>query len=423
MPGMRNPTSLPLAIALAFLIGLAGAAASSNDDPPIIDHPGLPIGILDPMVASDGQHVYLFGGSAEGSISRNVYQVDPQTLEAEQVGQLPSPRIAGSVAYLQGKFYIFGGANFIGGAPSPSDQIIEYDPQSHQSRSLGLERLPNALFNTAAASDGQRAYIFGGYNLENQDRSDRIIEFDPTRNLNKARYIDTRLPERIHSASAAWDGQRFVIVGGSIGGHVKDTIHHFDPLTRSLSTPDITLPHGVRDAAVVAKDGTTYVFGGATRSDRGVGTDAIIEITDTSVRTIYPNLSSPRWMSGAGIVEDHAYLIAGRTQEDDYSRHVTQVDLARLDELAPSEDTQEEEGQAGEAEADHGEQSADIQAEAPDEKANATSSKGDEDTQVDDPGEDSEQTQPVPAELPGPAALLFVAITGLALGLRRCQRI
>ncbi len=332
-----------LVLALAVVVPVAG-----QDEHPVQSEHTLSVGLMDPMAATDGEHIYLFGGSAEGTPSRDILRIDPETLEPENAGQLPSARLAGSAAYVQGKFYVFGGAE---SGTTATDTIIEYNPGTQQASTLTLARLPHLLINSAAASDGNKAYIFGGYKVDFIERSDRIIEFNPSSTLTQVRTLSSKLPAPVDSAAAAFDGTRFVIAGGQGDhGEVKDSIVRFDASSGAVTTASYTLPEGVRNAGMTAQDGVAHLFGGATRNDRSEGTTAIIEINATHAFSAPITLETARWSGGTALVDAHAYLVAGRPDANNYSRAVTRVDLARLGEPLPGDN---ESSDPGDEQEDH----------------------------------------------------------------------
>lgn len=361
MPGVPYKTFHPiLVITLTVALALTIPAIGNEHDPEnaIEAVEALPVPNMNNMVATDGQHIYAFGGrTSDTALTRDILRIDPETMEAESAGKLPVARAAGSVAYLQGKFYVFGGIERTAGSWTGSDRIVEYDPQTEESTQLTVATLPSSLFNTAAATNGDRIYIFGGYRFDPPDRRDRIIEFDPSSSLNPVRTLSPRLPYPVDSASAVYDGERFLVVGGlGDGSKVWDSIVRFNSATQSVSTGAYTLPQGLRTAAAGVHNGTTYIFGGGTTTTLRAGTDAIVEINRTAASTVNATLHERRWAAGVGIVHEHAYLVGGRTDADDYTRDITRIDLTRLhlhtpepvEDDPPEDESKDEEDPGGE---------------------------------------------------------------------------
>ncbi len=407
--------AIPLVV--IFLILLSCVQANGSD--PVVSQSVLPEGLVAPMTASDGDSIYLFGGrTAENGVSRDILRIDPASLETVKVGELPAARYAGSATYLAGKIYIFGGANWVSGAPMASDQIVEFDPSTGEAKNL-VSSLPEGLFNTAAASDGDKAYIFGGYRLEpTPERRDRIIQFDPDKMVNAATTLQQRLPNAIHSASAAFDDEAIVVVGGSGNGLQKEIIF-FDPSTKTLEVADFEIPYGIRNAGITGGDNAIHVLGGSTTNSLEAGTSSILKITADQIIQFNTTLNEGTWSAGSALVGAKAYLTAGQTDSNGHSSNVTWVDLKKLEEAVvvepPEEDSENGEPEDNETDSDSEDEAVDQNTTGEDDGAEDDSLEP-EQTDPEDAAEDSHENGTTEREpLPAPAALpLFLLLLGIA---------
>jgi hypothetical protein len=117
----------------------------------------LPTPVRYAAVAALPDKIYAFGGElADGSDTNLIQEYDIATQHAVIAGHLPAPVSHASAVTLDGAIYVLGG-RMMG---APSDRILRFDP----SRNLALpaRHLPQPVYDGAAGTYRGRAYLLGG---------------------------------------------------------------------------------------------------------------------------------------------------------------------------------------------------------------------------------------------------------------------
>jgi N-acetylneuraminic acid mutarotase len=109
-------------------------------------------------VASLGKTLYIAGGSTPAGASRDVYAFDPATRSVSVAARLPRPTTHAAAAALGCCVYVLGGRSAQVG--TPTSRIVEVRPGSSRTRSAG--RLPTALSDLGAVTEGNRILAIGG---------------------------------------------------------------------------------------------------------------------------------------------------------------------------------------------------------------------------------------------------------------------
>lgn len=163
----------------------------------------LPESISDLSSVVVGQAVYLFGGFNGTGPSPSVLQTtDGRTFT--RVARLPVPVRYAAVAATQDKIYVFGGELASG---RDTKDIQEYDIATE--RSVVAGHLPAPLSHASAVSLDGGLFLIGGRRLGSA--SDRILRFDPIRNV---AFPAGRLPVPVFDGAARTDGDHAYLVGG-----------------------------------------------------------------------------------------------------------------------------------------------------------------------------------------------------------------
>ena len=222
----------------------------------------------------------------------------PTRLTEHITGELPAPLQDPSVAPLPG-----GRALLLGGltaADQSTDEILIAG--AHGARVIG--HLPSARHDTAAATLGRYAYVFGGGTPTSQ--LDEIVRVDPA---SGAASIVAHLPAASSDSTAASIGGTAYVVGGYTGSRWLDTIVAWRP--GSVAHIVAHLPTTLRYAAVTAVGDRLVIAGGSL--ENGSASDAVLQYAPTSGRVSrLGSLPAPTTHAAAATIGNVAYVLGGR---------------------------------------------------------------------------------------------------------------
>jgi hypothetical protein len=204
----------------------------------------------------------VFGGGNTSTLDL-VQQLTPGG-NAQTVGQLPDAVSDLSAVHLAGAAYVLGGFD----GQSPSASVL----QTTNGRSFTrVARLPTPVRYTAAATTGDKIYLFGGELADGSDTSD-IQEYDLA---TERAVISGHLPDAVSHASAVTLDGTIYLLGGRVNGSASDRILRFDP-SRNVAVPAGRLPEPVFDGAAGTFGGRGYLLGGLGSSDAPL--NSVIEL-------------------------------------------------------------------------------------------------------------------------------------------------
>lgn len=273
------------------------------------------------LPAADGRSLVVAGGLyAEGGSAQGVYQVDPSTGAATEIGQLTAPLHDSAGAVIAGKGYVFGGGDATVlpvterlaslGAPTGSSP-------SSQAKAATLPSLPAPRADDSAVAIGGTAYVIGGYDGSAGDAA-VLSTTDGTRYSVVA---DLPVPVR-YAAVGALNGKIYVFGGdatsGPSSGYPVSTVQVVDPASHSASIVG-SLPEPIDGAAAATLDGNLYVAGGETGRESGATSST------AAVSAIWAWLPGPERAAAAGhlpvavshagiaVIGSRAWVVGGET--------------------------------------------------------------------------------------------------------------
>jgi hypothetical protein len=253
-----------------------------------------------------GGRVLAIGGLDAADTSTDNIVLVEQSGAARTVGRLPAPLHDSAAASIGGRAYLFGGGDVASRAG-----ILRISESGHPS-SAG--RLPIGASDVAAAANGSTAYVVGGYTGTAPLRS--ILAFSPRRPV---RLVAT-LPRPLRYAAVATVGQVVLIAGGTSGTAAQRAVLRFDPRSGRL-TQLAKLARPLTHAAAVSLDGRLYVIGG--RGDALDSASATVWSVDSSNGRVQRSGRLPVALSDLGATSERQGVVvvggrdaAGRVQDE-----------------------------------------------------------------------------------------------------------
>jgi N-acetylneuraminic acid mutarotase len=117
----------------------------------------IPVGLRYTAAATDGRAVYLAGGRTPSGLSREVYEVRPDTGEVRAVAALPEELQKCAAFWVDSRLIVVGGLTASG---TPTADVLAVDPRTAAVQRIG--RLPVPLADMGYAQQGAIAYLAGG---------------------------------------------------------------------------------------------------------------------------------------------------------------------------------------------------------------------------------------------------------------------
>lgn len=276
----------------------------------------LPIPLSRTVVLPINTNLGVFGGLTTGSTSKSIYQVDPQTGIATNVGTLPAPVHDASGAVIAGNYFVFGG----GAATETSDvQHFTFTNSNKLAGSVAAQ-LPAKRADSASTTSNGQYYVVGGFDGKKW-LPDVLATTDGT-TFNAVAQLST--PVR-YPAAAALNGKLYVI-GGELSPNQADatSVIQIDLQTFAVTALN-PIPTGLSHASAAVLNGAIYVFGGRS----GGHAIATVSLFNPATGQLQPvgALPSARSDMGVAVVGNTAYLVGG---EADNGKPVTGVFVSRL---------------------------------------------------------------------------------------------
>lgn len=306
-------------------IALAGLSTPVSADSIETAMGNLPTPLGKSAVATDGNNIFIFGGtsccSGPGATDA-IYRYDPRADNVSLMfGRLPTPRYGAQAVWTGTAFLIAGGFSGVGGS-APLDEIIRYDPQTDTAQTMPT-RLLAGEYDAAAAWDGHAMFIFSGRNSALQfGRTENTMKYDPAAgtvvNLSQSpigeggsavfdgtniwltqynvlvRYnpvTDTayRVTEKFTVgangcgyASLAWDGRDLYTIGGAPNGDCDGTrILRYNLATNQSSPMAAKLPRTLAAAGAAWNGSKIFIIGGGQNYDIVGASSAIYRYNET----------------------------------------------------------------------------------------------------------------------------------------------
>ena len=247
----------------------------------------------------------------------------------EQVTTLPTWRVAGPAAAVDGKIYLFGGFDHkkhVGGRGPALSTVDVYDTRTNTWHAAAEMPTPRIAPRTAVFSN--EIYVFGGYDYKGRwgvKRYHKTVEVYDTQTDTWVKKPD--MPTlRIPFATAVVDGKIYLIGGTRIevkdgvfaGKAITGLVEVYDPLTdRWEKRADMPTARSVSDAVVV--DSKIYVLGGKARFGGDLAGRFVTRIEEYNPKTDQwhqlPDMPMFKFGFSTVAVDNEIYTMGGTNNE------------------------------------------------------------------------------------------------------------
>jgi Kelch motif len=260
----------------------------------------LPVAIHGQAVAPVAGGLLMIGGEDSGGSSDRVYRLNPGTGRASLDGSLVQPLHDAAAVTLANGTLVFGGGN-----TSTLDLVQALAPGA---AAQAVGHLPDAVSDISAVRLAGAAYVLGGYDGLHPSAS--VLQTTDGRSFTRV----ARLPTPVRYGAAATIGDKIYVFGGELGdGSDTSEIQEYDLATERAVVAG-HLSDAVSHASAVSLDGTIYVLGGrinGTASDRILRFDPARNVAVPAGR-----LPQPVFDGAAGTFGGRAYLLGGLGSSD-----------------------------------------------------------------------------------------------------------
>ena len=256
------------------------------------------------IVIANGNQLEIVGGLDHTKFSTAaVVLVDPSSGAQQSPAKLTEAVHDAAGSLVGGKVLVFGG----GGPSENGTADVQEVPASGTATIIG--KLPGSRSDHVAATVGNRAYVFSGFDgttiLPSVLSTADGVTFDPVGNL----------PVPVRYAGFAVVGKTVYLFGGvaSTSGSDTNAIQALDTGTGTI-TQVAQLPSSLSHASAVVLGGKVYVLGGyvnnSTLSDQILRFDPA-----TKAITAVGKLPIPLSDAAAATIGDKGYLVGGQSTD------------------------------------------------------------------------------------------------------------
>ncbi len=276
----------------------------------------LPIPLARSVVLPVNTNIGVFGGLTTAATSKTIYQIDPVTGIATNVGSLTAAVHDAAGAVIGSNYYVFGG-----GAATESAAVQQFGfSNSDHMIGTAIGNLPAKRADSAAVTVNGQVYLVGGFDgkqwLADVLSTTDAKSFTPQAQLNPA----VRYP------AVAVLNNKLYVIGGELSPRQADatTIQQID--LQSFAVANLSpLPVGLSHASAATLNDTIYVFGGRS-GGHAIDTISVLNPTTGQLQVV-SHLPTPRSDMGVTVVGQTVYLVGG---EGDTAKPVNTVFTVRL---------------------------------------------------------------------------------------------
>jgi len=253
--------------------------------------PARPFGKLTPgsapaAAAIGGDRLVVVGGTSAGGVSAG-----PVGGRLVVVGKLPSPRAGVQLFAIGKRVYA------LGGATTPTAEILQIDPATGRVRSTGTFEEP--LADAGVVSRVGSVLLVGGWT--GSKYATAVLRFSPPSTVD----LIARLPDGVRSPAVAVLGHTLYIAGGRTVKGPSRSVYAVDLPTGAVTVLG-NLPRPVEGALLVSSGTKLYLLGGT--SAAGKPSTAVVRIDPATGQPAGAG-TMPRALAGAAAVADGAQTV------------------------------------------------------------------------------------------------------------------
>ncbi len=296
--------------------------------------PSLPVPLSDAGFAGFEGGVFVFGGGAEGTASRDTFVLRDGRWQALAAWVLPAPRLYAVAAVLGNRVYVMGGLPAAGDYAHASSTVWSRGPGSEGSWRTHAGMPGPARAHFALAAYHGRLYLFGGMT----EQGGAFVNLADAWEYNPAEDRWRALPDAPVKRRAWWAvpwRHGILLLGGYTDGFT-DEVYLFDPASGRY-TPAGALPRPVADARFVLAGGRVLTAGGEsgpkirapwTWTGSATSASTVVAFGDSVTLGVRPGLVTPEQTYAAQL---EAMLTGVRVINAGVGGNDTTHLLARLD--------------------------------------------------------------------------------------------
>lgn len=306
-----NPGVVSRALLLGAMQFVAGPAAQAQTPARAwLPLPPLPIAVRSPAAATDGERVYVVGGSGETGRSAALQILDLTERRWTLGSALPRSVDWASAVWVSGELHVLGGV--ADGEPATTQHLV-YDGENDQW--FEATALPTRRAGAAAVAVDSQIYLLAGNSGGTPAHTSGTFVFDVA-HRDWTRAVDVPGP-RINMSAAVAGGRIHLIGGGTPGLETSGEMLAFDP--REEGWVDLGRLDEPREAhAVAAANGVVCVAGGR-RAARGNFNRPVADTycyrAEGGAPVLAPRLPAPR-QELVGVSLAQAIIVLGGADQE-----------------------------------------------------------------------------------------------------------
>jgi len=210
-----------------------------------------------------GGFLYVIGGDNSAGVLSDLQRYDPVTDTWTTLTSMPTPRAGAAAAVIDDGIFVIGGRQSTGGPCSGgpySGAVERYDVDTDTWSTVAP--LPNPRSDLAAVAHGGKIFVFGGCTgtASAPSVTNEVDMYDPQTNTWTTGLAPMPTPRA--SLVAGHSGAQVYAIGGTNGVSVSNVNEVYDIPSNTWST-NTPMPTARQEAGVNSHGGRIYVVGGA----------------------------------------------------------------------------------------------------------------------------------------------------------------
>ncbi|MEK3945556.1 kelch repeat-containing protein [Paenibacillus sp. FSL H7-0943] len=303
---MLKKTTLLLSSIILILSLFSAFSVSAEETVKWETKASLPINLMGSASAELNGKIYIFGGAngsgeaATGTRTNKTYMYTPETNKWSERKSMPTARAATTAAVIDDKIYVIGGY-YSGGRTN----VVEmYDPIADSWETKSPLQTPRSWSSSAVVNG--KIYVFGGSKDSSGLSLFTVEEYDPSTNQWT---FKNNMPINPNGPFIATVNDKIYITGGTnvaAGASIFfKNLYEYDPVLDTY-TEKKSMPTQRSGGAAVVINGEIYYLG------YGLSVEKYSPQTDTW--SVFTNLTSWRFQNSAAVINNTIFIIGGSNQ-------------------------------------------------------------------------------------------------------------